>query len=97
MLARIVHRPRGARMTSARKGKILAHRFADDFSARVEDSRHNRCVDRWNIAFENRRSRGHGRARETHVVFYRDSLAQEFALRRTLDLRFAIPSTEAVL
>ena len=94
---RVSHRTRGTGVTAGREAVRLAHRLADDGSARVQDPGHDAGVDGRDVALEDARAVHHGHAGEHHVVLEYDFAPVEHAGVRTLDARLHVPRTERVL
>src|ERR1700689_3204391 len=95
--ARIVNWSGGAGSGTAREGKIFANRLADDFCARIEQSRDDGRIEFGYESLQDRRSVGQRNTCDGVGVFDRHLLTRETAARRALDVGLHHPGAVFVL
>jgi len=96
-LVRVVDRSHRPGMAAAGHAEGFAVHLAGDLGAGIEHARDDGRVEIGNVAFQRRRAVHHRHARQHDIVLERDGLALEFAARRTLDGRFAVPGVARIV
>jgi hypothetical protein len=84
-------------VAAAGKAEVLANGLAGDRPSGVENARHDRRVDIWNVALHCRSAIHHWHTGKADVVFERNPFAVELARSRACDLGPDVPRAVPVL
>src|SRR5581483_6815765 len=83
-------------MAATGEAEMLAYRLPHDLTARVQNARHNGCVELGHIAFQNSGAVHHWHASDAHIVLDRDTLACQWPIGGTLNGAFLVPGVERI-